>query len=45
MTRRTIFEIAGGELHVLGQRFAVVERELELIKYLLMSRYGPRGIK
>ncbi|MCI0563865.1 MAG: hypothetical protein MN733_35780 [Nitrososphaera sp.] len=29
------------ELHVLGQRFAVIERELELIKYLLMTRYGP----
>ncbi|MGH8652913.1 MAG: hypothetical protein ACREYE_12420 [Gammaproteobacteria bacterium] len=43
MTRPTIFEkrISGGELHVLGQRFAVVERELELIKYLLMTRYGP----
>lgn len=39
MTRPTIFEkrISGGELH----RFAVVERELEFIKYALTTRYGP----
>ena len=43
MTRPTMFEkrISRGELHVLGQRFAVVEHELELIKYALTTRFGP----